>query len=40
MELGRVYPNVIVQVGGLRYKFDRETIKVRARLLRGELVLD
>ena len=34
MELGRVYPNVIVQVGGLRYKFERETIKVRARLLK------
>lgn len=40
MELGRVYPNVIVQVGSLRHKFEREAIKVRARLLKGELLLD
>lgn len=40
LELGRVYPNVIIQVGSLRHKFEREAIKVRARLLKGELLLD
>lgn len=40
LELGRVYPNVIVQVGSLRHKFERETSRVRARLYKEELLLE
>jgi len=39
LDLGRVYPNVTIQVGRSRHKFTSETTGIRARLVEGELRL-
>lgn len=39
LDLGRVYPNVIIQVGHCRHKFTSETSGIRAHLRGGELQL-